>query len=314
MDLNLVGAFVRVVEAQSFTGAAKAMGLPKSSVSRRVTELERELGVELLHRTTRKLSLTEAGRAFFEQAGRALSGLEAAAEAAAGLDSEPRGIVRMTAPFDIGVLGLADVLAEFATLYPDIHVELSLGQERGKLTDEGYDLGVRAGFTEDASLVSKRVGPSEIGLFAAPAYLERRGRPRVLAELAQHDCVLFRGQQGRAVWRLEGPDGDVSTVEVRGTISADEILFVRQAVSAGLGIGLLPVLVMPKCAERAKLEPLERVLEGYTLRGAHLHVVTPAGAKRPRRITLLRDFLVERLAARCRTVDASSASNGRSRA
>jgi DNA-binding transcriptional LysR family regulator len=305
MDLNLVGAFVRVVEAQSFTGAAKAMGLPKSSVSRRVTELEKELGVELLHRTTRKLSLTEAGRSFFEQAERALSGLEAAAEAAAGVDNEPRGIVRMTAPFDIGVLGLAEILAEFQTLYPDIHVDLSLGPELGKLADEGFDIGVRSGFAEDASLISKRIGPSEVGLFAAPAYLERRGRPRVLADLSQHDCVLFRGQDGRAIWRLAGPDGELSSVEVRGTISADEILFVRQAVAAGMGIGLLPVLVMPQCAERARVEGLERVLAEYTVRGAHLHVVTPTGAKRPRRITLLRDFLVERLCQRCRTAVAA---------
>jgi DNA-binding transcriptional LysR family regulator len=302
MDLNLVGAFVRVVEAQSFTGAAKAMGLPKSSVSRRVTELEKELGVELLHRTTRRLSLTEAGRSFFEQAERALSGLEAAAEAAAGLDSEPRGIVRMTAPFDVGVFGLADILAEFSHLYPDIHVELSLGSLSTKLVEDGFDLGVRTGFAEDASLVSKRIGPAEGGLFASPVYLERHGRPQHLADLAAHDCVLFRGQQGRAVWRLQGPDGESSSVEVRGVISADETLFVRQAVSRGMGIGLLPLLVMPRCVERAKIDPVERVLADYTLRGAELHVVTPAGAKRLRRITLLRDFLIDRLGERCRTL------------
>jgi DNA-binding transcriptional LysR family regulator len=203
------------------------------------------------------------------------------------------------------VLGLAEILAEFSLFYPDIHVELSLGSPSTKLVEDGFDVGVRTGFAEDASLVSKRLGPSEGGLFASPVYLERRGRPTRLADLAAHDCVLFRGQQGRAVWRLEGPDGEVSTVEVRGVISADETLFVRHAVSGGMGIGLLPLLVMPRCAERAKIEPLERVLGDYTLRGAHLHVVTPAGAKRPRRITLLRDFLVERLGQRCRSLEPS---------
>src|SRR5687767_11126812 len=118
MDLNLVTAFVRVVEQQSFTSAAKALGLPKSSVSRRVTELEEELGVQLLHRTTRKLALTEAGRSYYEQAERALSELQAAAESAAGMDTEARGVVRVTAPFDIGVLGMAEMLAEFAQIYP----------------------------------------------------------------------------------------------------------------------------------------------------------------------------------------------------
>ncbi len=299
MDLNLVSAFVQVVASQSFTGAARALGLPKSSVSRRISELEKELGVELLHRTTRKLSLTEAGRSYFAQAERALSGLEAAAEEAAGLDSEPRGIVRMTAPFDVGVLGLADILVEFGRLYPEIHVDLSLGPDTVKLAEEGFDIGVRTGRVEDVSLVSKRIGLAEVGLFAAPAYLERRGRPKEFSELAAHDCVLFRGQQGKSIWRLHGPDGNAASVEVHGPISADEILFIRQAVSAGMGIGLLPVLVLPACAERARLEPLERVLPEYTLRGAELHVVTPAGPKRPRRVTLLRDFLVEHLAPRC---------------
>src|SRR5262245_47426625 len=119
MDLNLVTAFVRVVEAQSFTRAARSLGLPKSSVSRRVTELEKELGVPLLHRSTRKLALTDAGRAYFEQAERALAGLEAAAENAAGMDTEPRGTVRVTMPVDIGVMGFAELLAEFTRRYPD---------------------------------------------------------------------------------------------------------------------------------------------------------------------------------------------------
>src|SRR5690242_4732712 len=114
MDLNLVSAFVRVVEQQSFTAAAKSLGLPKSSVSRRVTELEEELGVQLLHRTTRKLALTEAGRSYFEQAERALTELQSAAESAAGMDTEARGIVKVTAPVDIGIMALGDILAEFA--------------------------------------------------------------------------------------------------------------------------------------------------------------------------------------------------------
>jgi len=300
MDLNLVTAFVQVVESQSFTGAAKVLGLPKSSVSRRITELENELGVELLQRTTRKLSLTQAGRAYFEQAERALTGLAAAAETASGLDSEPRGIVRMSATFELGVLGLASLLAEFAALYPDIHVDLALGWHTGKLAEAGFDLGVRCGRVEDTTLVTKRLGVAELGLFAARSYLERRGRPKVLSDLVEHDCVLFRGEQGRALWSLEGPHGEPASVEVHGLVSADETLFVRQAVGVGLGIGLLPVLVSSSCARRAEGADLERVLPEYALTGDELHVVVPAGAKRPKRVTLLRDFLVERLMQRCR--------------
>jgi DNA-binding transcriptional LysR family regulator len=300
MDLNLVSAFVKVVESRSFTGAAKALGLPKSSVSRRVTELERELGVELLQRTTRKLSLTQAGRAYFEQAERALTGLAAAAETASGLDSEPRGIVRMSSIFELGVLGLAELLAEFAQLYPDIHVDVSLGSHTGNLADAGFDIGLRCGRVEDTTLVTKRLGAVELGLFAAHEYLERRGRPSELADLSAHDCVLFRAQQARALWRLEGPHGTIASVEVHGHVNADETLFVRQAVAAGMGIGLLPVLVSPRCARQERAASIERVLPEYALTGEVLHIVVPAGSKRPRRVTLLRDFLVERLTQRCR--------------
>jgi DNA-binding transcriptional LysR family regulator len=299
MDLNLVTAFVQVVEAQSFTAAAKALGLPKSSVSRRVTELERELGVPLLHRTTRKLSLTDAGRAYFVQAERALAELDAAAELASGMDAEPRGVVRLSAPVDIGVMGFPELLAEFARLYPDIHVELSLSTTNVDLREQGFDLGVRCGTSHDSNFVSRHIGSAVAGLFASPHYLAERGRPKNVAELAKHDAVLFRGKNGKALWRLDGPNDAVSTIEVSGKVSGDEMLFVRQAITSGLGIGILPLFVESSCAEAKKIEPLERVLPDVVVRGAALTVVTPSGPKRPRRVTLLRDFLVERMSTKC---------------
>ncbi|HKY36885.1 MAG TPA: LysR family transcriptional regulator [Polyangiaceae bacterium] len=299
MDLNLVSAFVRVVEQQSFTGAAKALHLPKSSVSRRVTELEEELGVQLLHRTTRKLALTEAGRAYYEQAERALGELQAAAESASGLDTEARGIVRLTAPFDTGVMGLADILAEFAQTYPDIHVELSLSSRLVSLVDEGFDIGIRGGPTRDPSLVSRRAGKDVMALYASPDYLKRRGRPKTIEQLAEHDCVLFRARHGKAIWKLTGPSGQDSSVEVQGPISVDEMLFVRQAVGAGLGIGILPSIVVGRCARVADANPVERILPDFHLGGGEVSIVTPSGHRRPRRVTLLRDFLLERISARC---------------
>jgi DNA-binding transcriptional LysR family regulator len=299
MDLNLVTAFVSVVEQQSFTGAAKALGLPKSSVSRRVTELEEELGVQLLHRTTRKLALTEAGRSYYEQAEKALTELQAAAESASGMDTEARGIVRVTAPVDIGVLGIADIVAEFLQVYPDIHVDLSLSSKVVDLVEEGFDIGIRAGKSRDASLVARRIGTSALGLYASAEYLKKRGRPKTIEDLTSHDCVLFRGRHGKALWRLEGPDGEPSSVEVRGPVNVDEMLFVRQAVGVGLGIGLLPTIVIATCNRVRALEPVERILPEYSMGGADIAVVTPSGPKRPRRVTILRDFLVERLAPRC---------------
>jgi DNA-binding transcriptional LysR family regulator len=299
MDLNLVTAFVEVVEAQSFTAAAKALGLPKSSVSRRVTELEKELGVPLLHRTTRKLSLTDAGRAYFAQAERALASLDTAAELASGMDAEPRGIVRVSAPVDIAVMGFPELLAEFSRSYPDIHVELSLSTHDVDLREGGFDIGVRCGNFHDANAVSRRIGSAAAGLFASPRYLDERGRPKNVADLEDHDAVLFRGKDGKSLWRLDGPNDSVSTVEVSGKVSGDEMLFVRQAIMNGLGIGLLPLFVESRCTEAKKVEPLERVLPDFVMRGAELVVVTPGGPKRPRRVTLLRDFLVEQMRAKC---------------
>ena len=300
MDLNLVKAFVSVVEGQSFTEAGKALGLPKSSVSRRVSELEDALGVRLLHRTTRKLTLTDAGRAYFEQAERALQGLDAAAEAASGLDREPRGVVRMTVPVELGVMSISDLLAEFTHRYPDIHVEVSLDSHSVNLVDEGFDIGVRTRSSLDAAVVVRRLGSIDTGLFASPEYIERRGAPKSLDELAAHDCILLRAPQQRAVWRLEGLDGSVSTVEVRGRISTDETLFVWQAVRSGLGIGILPLHAVSTCTAAGKIPPTVRVLPEYAIRRAELQVVTPSGTKRPHRVTLLRDFLIGSLSHRCR--------------
>jgi DNA-binding transcriptional LysR family regulator len=300
MDLNLITAFVRVVEGQSFTEAGKALGLPKSSVSRRVSELEKELGVRLLNRTTRKLTLTEAGRTYFEQAERALLGLDAAAEAASGLDREPRGIVRLTVPMEIGLMSMSELLAGFTRQYPDINVELSLDSRQVNLAEEGFDVGIRTGRSLDATVVMRRLGSIEVGLFASTEYVARHGSPQSLEELAVHDCVLLRGQQQKATWRLDGPDGAVSIVEVHGRISTDEPLFVWQAVASGLGIGLLPLHAVSTCTEGGKIAPLVRVLPEYAVRGAELQVVTPSGAKRPHRVTLLRDYLVASLTTRCR--------------
>ena len=303
MDLNLVTAFVRVVEQQSFTSAAKALGLPKSSVSRRVTELEEELGVQLLHRTTRKLALTEAGRSYYEQAERALGELQAAAESASGMDTEARGIVRVTAPVDIGVLALAEIVTDFVRQYPEIHVELSLSSKVVDLVEEGFDIGIRAGRSRDASLVVRRLGTAALGLYASPAYLKEHGRPQAIDDLREHDCVLFRAKHGKALWRLDGPDGEVSSVEVTGRVNVDEMLFVHQAVGAGLGIGLLPTIVIASCKRVDALDPVERILPEFTMGGADVAVVTPSGPKRPRRVTILRDFLVQELAPRCEKLE-----------
>ncbi len=291
MDLNRIATFVRVVEKESFTAAAAALGVPKSSVSRSVARLEEELGVQLLQRTTRKLSLTDAGRDYFQRARLALDGLDEANAAVSESGANPHGVVRVTAPVDVGVLMLADIVAAFVRKHPGIRIDLSLSSRVENLVDDGFDLAVRAGRLVDSSLIARKVGAADMALFASPAYLKRRGRPKKLADLAAHDCVIFRPSEGSAKWRLTGPGGD-TTVDVNGVVSVDDMMFMQRAVVAGIGIGAIPRLPI-----QCKKEDLVRVLPEYTITGAALHAVWPASRHVPARVALFRDFVIASFAA-----------------
>jgi DNA-binding transcriptional LysR family regulator len=291
MDLNRVAVFVRVVEDQGFTAAAQTLGLPKSSVSRAVGLLEAELGVRLLQRSTRRVSLTEAGAAFYERASRGLAGVEEAAAAVADMQGALRGSIRLTAPVDAGALLLAAPLARFARRNPRVHVELVLTGRVVDLVEEGFDLALRAGQLRDGSLVARKLGESDGGVFASPRYLARRGTPAAVADLARHRCVLFRPARGRATWALTGPEGE-ERVEVAGPLGADDLSFLRRALLAGVGLGLLPSFVCARDVERGRLA---RVLPAYRAFAAPLHLVYPSARYVPRRVTALRDFLLASL-------------------
>ena len=290
IDLNRVRLFVRVAEAGSFTGAARLSGLPTSSVSRAVAALERELAVRLIQRTTRRLQLTEAGRVYYESVSRALSGMDEAAAAVSELQDAPRGRVRITAPADLGHWLLAPSLVRFATKYPEVQLEVSLTQRVVDLVHEGFDLALRVGKLADNRLVARALGLVRAGIFAAPWYLKRRGRPRSVAEVADHDCVLFPSVSGRAVWELVGPAGR-QNIEVRGAVGADDNEFIREAAAAGQGLTLLPIFA---CHGREK-DGLQRVLPEYATVGVPLQLVYPTARFLPKRVVLLRDHLVNEL-------------------
>jgi len=293
IDLNRIRLFVHVADAGSFTAAARLSGLPKSSVSRAVAALERELAVRLIQRTTRRLQLTEAGRAYYESVSRALAGIDEAAAALSALQDAPRGQVRITAPPDIGQWLLAPSIARFAMQYPEVHVEVALTQRLVDLVHEGFDLALRMGKLGDNRLVARSLGLVHAGIFGAPRYLNRRKPPRSVAELAEHDCVLFRSASGRSVWELVGAAGR-QKVEVQGTIGADDGQFIRQAAAAGQGLALLPIFA---CGGQGRKD-LQRVLPNYTTVGEPIHLVYPTARFLPKRVVLLRDQLLEELPTR----------------
>jgi DNA-binding transcriptional LysR family regulator len=289
VEYNRVAHFVQVVKAGSFTVAAREVGLPKSSLSRSVSALEAELGVRLLHRTTRKLALTELGQNYYESVRPAVETLVEAHERALEHDTQPRGQVRISAAPDF--LWLAPMLVEFNRKYPGVEIDVRLSTRYVDLVAENIDIAIRAGRLQDSSLVARRVATSELGLLAAPSYLKRRGRPRTVADLAKHDWVMFRVNGHTLPLTLTGPSGDES-VEISGSLMIDDMAFCRAACESGAGIARLPLAATAEAVGEGRLE---RLLPEYSAGGGGLSVVLPSSQYVPRRVALLRDFLVARI-------------------
>jgi DNA-binding transcriptional LysR family regulator len=231
----------------------------------------------------------------------------------AEMGREPRGLVRVSTPPPVGDGTIAELFAEFVRMHPQIRIEMVVANRRVNLVEEGIDLAVRAGKLDDSTLVARKVAVTELGLYAAPSYLERRGRPRNLAALALHDCVLYKAAGGLLPWRLAGPRG-VERVDVTGAVVADDLGTVRLLTLAGAGVALMPDSAVRTDVERGALV---RVLPSYALRDAPVHVVSAPLRHVPARVTLLRDFLLRelprRLAGTPCAVEAASTGERRAR-
>jgi DNA-binding transcriptional LysR family regulator len=289
MDLNRVGLFVGVVEAGSLTKAAEEIGITTSGVSRALARLEEDLGVRLLQRTTRKLSLTAAGRIYFDQVRGALAMVDEASLAASETGEEPRGRVRITVPPGM-VNVMIPFVAEFLRRYPEIGIELLSSQQIVDLVERGIDLALRIGHLRDSSLIARRIGHMVTGLFASKEYVKRHGRPQKLSDLARHKCVLFRSQDGKDTWRLHEGDKEVR-VEVAGSIEVDEIPSLHLAINAGMGIGQVSFF------SSARMGNLVRILPQYIFSDLPISLVSPSKRLEPARVVLFRDFLAAKLSA-----------------
>jgi DNA-binding transcriptional LysR family regulator len=293
MDLNLLTVFEAVARTASFSAAARELRLPKSSVSRAVARLESDLGVQLLFRTTRKVSLSAAGTALYDRIVPLLRQVRSALGEVPEREEEPSGPLRVTAPVDLGVLFLAEVVTRFTARHPAVSVDLHLTGRVVDLVGEGFDVALRvASRLEDSTLVARRAAPIVLQLFASPLYLARRGTPRSEADLAAHDWVVFRSGPQRlrvAAPRERGP----APPDAR--ITCDDLLFVRDAVRAGAGIALLPTfLAEPDVVAGG----LVRIVPRFERPAGHLHIVTPAAKHVPRKVTAFRDLVLELLKSR----------------
>lgn len=293
--LDRIAAFVRVVEAASFTTAARQLGLPKSSISRRVMYLEKELGVRLLQRTSRKLRLTEAGRTYFDHMRPAIETIAKTNQAIMKVADQPQGTVRIAVPPALGLSLLPNIIASFVRRHPSVHIEILHTVRYVDLIEEQLDLAIRIGKLTDSSLIKTKigVGMNRRGLFASRDYLRRKGTPKTLQELTDHDCVSFSGLPGHRMWRFVSGTRS-QNVKVAQTVEVDDMLFVYRAVLAGIGVGLLSLFF---AAEPEARRSLVRVLPQYVTRDEPVSLVWPTRRHEPAGVVLFRNYLINNLAS-----------------
>ena len=293
LDLNDIMIFARVIEAGSFTAAARLLGMPKTTVSRRIAALERELGLRLLQRTTRSLSPTDAGRLYYEESSQALRTIEGANLRLAEARAEPAGTIRISAPVGFGGHFLQDAIFDLLTTYPKSRVELRLTDDRLNLVENGIDLAFRTGILEDSTLIARKLGSTHRILCASPDYLARRGVPVASADLARHHCIIAGPSIGNAHWVLDGPRGQ-ETVAVSGRFAANEMQAVVAAAIAGYGIAQLPYQVAETSVRDGRLR---RVLGDYTTPVGGLYAVYPSSRHVSPLVKAFIELAAERLAA-----------------
>lgn len=293
-DLNAMLVFARVVEEGGFSAAAEKLALSKSAISKQVAKLEDQLGVRLLNRTTRRISLTEAGELFFVRAQEVVAAAEAAEQAATSLQDAPRGTLRLNAPVSFGQRHLGPAIPEFLFGYPDLSIDMTLTDRFVDLVKEGYDMAIRIGNMPDSSLIQRRLCDIRPMVLASPDYLVRRGTPQTPVELSKHSCLCYAYQATGDEWRFAGPEG-VIRVRVSGQMRANNGDMLMEAAIAGMGIAQLPSFICSEAVRDGRLVP---ILTDYTLPPAAIHAVYPHARHVSTKVRAFVDFLAQRFGSK----------------
>lgn len=297
-DLSAIAAFVRVVEARSFAAAAPHLGMSASGVSRAISRLEARLGVRLLARSTRSLSVTEEGRLFYERCRRILTDLSEATDIVREARERPSGRLRVAATTSIGRAALLPFLPDFHARYPDIQLELLMGDRAIDMIEEGVDCAIRIGDLADSSLIARRVGRIQLITCASPAYLERRGAPRTLDELDGHECIGYvKPPRGVLTWDFQTDEGRTS-IDVQPKLAINDAESVIQACIMGLGIIQTGDYVAAPYIKRGELVSL---FETQMVPGPAMSVVYPQRRHLSARVQVFIDWICEHFeeASRC---------------
>jgi DNA-binding transcriptional LysR family regulator len=270
MDLNEILVFTRVVQAGSFTAAAAQLGMPKSTVSRKVSDLEARLDARLLQRTTRKLSLTDVGRTYFDYGVRIVGEIEDAERAVGSLQETPRGLLRVTAGVNNSFLG--DIIASFLARYPEVQLELYCTGRNVDLVEERFDVGIRHGALADSSLIARGLGHVSVFFVATPGYLEKHGRPREPKQLLDHRCLFFGAGATTIPLRLTSGER-TEHVAVPAHFLVSDMDLLDTVALAGQGIALAPAF---RWVDHLRTRKLERVLRDWSVPAIPVHVLYPS--------------------------------------
>lgn len=292
MNLDRMGdivAFVRTADARSFTVAAEQLGLSRSAVGKRIARLEERLGLRLLHRTTRSVSLADEGAAFYERCVRILADLDEAEAAMATRKEEPRGRLRIDVPFSFGRLHVLPVLHRFMADWPELAVNVSFTDRYVDLIEEGIDLAIRIGGTDDSRLMARTLAPHRLVTCATPAYLEAYGTPDTIDALSRHSCLTFVHGGRAADWRFT-VEGTSRTIPVHGRFCAGNAEALRDGVLAGYGIGQLATFLIGDDLRAGRLVPM---LEACAVEGEPIRAVYPSPRHLSPKVRRFIDLLAE---------------------
>jgi DNA-binding transcriptional LysR family regulator len=282
--------FCSVIEAGGFAAAADQMGLSTSAVSRHVAQLEAHLNVRLLNRTTRRMSPTDEGFAYFERCTQLLADLDETEASVSGEARRPRGRLRLTAPITLSVLRLAPAFAAFSLAYPEITLDIVLSDNVADFTEEGLDLAIRVGRVGSENVVARHIGETALLIAAAPDYLARAGTPLTPDELTRHACFTYAFSSTGNFWELEDADGEPLNIRIGGSIKANSGLFLAEMAVAGSGIVYGPCFILQPMIEQGKLL---RLLPDWRTRRLPIHVVYPTRRHLSAKVQAMTVFLAE---------------------
>lgn len=291
--LTALTVFRRVAELKSFNQAARALRLSNAAVSKNVRELEGELGARLIHRTTRKLHLTAAGEAYYQQVTEILDQLRQADTTISELGAAPRGLLRVSAPMSLGLTLLAATVAEFLNQYPELRIELEMNDRYVDLVHEGFDVALRGGGAmTDSSLVRRKLIDLRRAVCAAPSYLSYHGVPKSPASLTAHRCLIYTLSSSPTRWTFRKGKA-VRTIDVDGPLRVNSSLGLVRAAEAGTGLALVPLFTVREELHRGTLKP---ILSGWKTEPQALYAVYPQHREASQKLRLFLDFIATRLA------------------